>query len=123
MLTRGGNAVDARGSGEGGLEAAALCPTGAAPGGRDRSPRHGLSRWLIDGYGRTPADLRGWQRACDSDRARMRRTRMPDLVRRYIAIPQVPVKVLLSAATLASFGWLLAHGLVHPVVIYALQLY
>lgn len=49
---------------------------------------------------------------------------MHDLVRKSIAVvPQVPVKVLLSAATLASFGWLLAHGLVHPVVIYALQLY
>ncbi len=54
----------------------------------------------------------------------MRRTRMPDLVRRYVtAVPQVPVKVLLSAATLTSFGWLLAHGLVHPIVVYALQLY
>lgn len=53
----------------------------------------------------------------------MRRTRMPDLVRRSIAIPRLPVKVLLSAATLASFGWLLAHGMVHPIVVYALQLY
>jgi hypothetical protein len=48
---------------------------------------------------------------------------MPDLVRKSIAIPQLPVKVLLSAATLASFGWLLAHGMVHPIVVYALQLY
>jgi hypothetical protein len=65
---------------------------------------------------RLAAGLRGqWER--------MRRTRMPDLVRKSIAIPQLPVKVLLSAATLASFGWLLAHGLVHPVVVYALQLY
>jgi hypothetical protein len=61
---------------------------------------------------------------------------MPDQVRKYLAVPQalvrrsfavvvprVPVKVLLSAATLASFGWLLAHGLVHPIVVYALQLY
>jgi hypothetical protein len=64
-----------------------------------------------------------WQRACDGRRQRMRRTRMPDLVRKSIAIPQLPVKVLLSAATLASFGWLLAHGMVHPIVVYALQLY
>ena len=48
---------------------------------------------------------------------------MPYLVRKLIAIPEVPVKVLLSAATLGSFGWLLAHGLVHPIVVYALQLY
>jgi hypothetical protein len=49
---------------------------------------------------------------------------MPELVRRYVtAVPQVPAKVLLSAATLTSFGWLLAHGLVHPIVVYALQLY
>src|ERR1700720_1946513 len=65
---------------------------------RGRSPRHGLSHWLLDGYGRRPADLRGWQRACGDNRVRMRRTRMPDLVRRYIAVPQVPVKVLLSGA-------------------------
>ncbi len=49
---------------------------------------------------------------------------MHDLVRKSVAVvPQVSAKVLLSAATLASFGWLLAHGMVHPVVIYALQLY
>ncbi len=49
---------------------------------------------------------------------------MPYMVRRTLAaVPQVQVKALLSVATLASFGWLLAHGLVHPIVIFALQLY
>jgi hypothetical protein len=73
--------------------------------------------------GEAAAPFWSWQRACDGDEERMRRTRMSDLVRKSIAIPRLPVKVLLSAATLASFGWLLAHGMVHPIVVYALQLY
>lgn len=48
---------------------------------------------------------------------------MLDLVRKHVAIPHVPAKVLLSVAALGSFGWLLAHDLVHPIVIYAVQLY
>ncbi|HKI06591.1 MAG TPA: hypothetical protein VKK31_31735 [Thermoanaerobaculia bacterium] len=41
----------------------------------------------------------------------------------YLPVNSVPVKVLLSVGSLASFGWLLSHDLVHPIVIYALQLY
>jgi len=41
----------------------------------------------------------------------------------YLPVKSIPVKVLLSVASLASFGWLLSHDLVHPIVIYALQLY
>lgn len=49
---------------------------------------------------------------------------MLDSVRKHVvAVPQVPGRVLLSAATIGSFGWLLAHDLVHPLVIYALQLF
>ena len=49
---------------------------------------------------------------------------MLDSVRKQVAaVPYVPVKVLLSVGSLASFGWLLSHDLVHPIVIYALQLY
>jgi hypothetical protein len=48
---------------------------------------------------------------------------MSELVRKVVALPQFPAKVLLSAAALTSFGWLLAHDLVHPVLIYAVQLY
>ena len=54
---------------------------------------------------------------------RLRRNDMLDSVRKQVAVPYVPGKVLLSVATLGSFGWLLAHDLVHPVVIYALQLF
>jgi hypothetical protein len=54
---------------------------------------------------------------------RMRRNVMLDSVRKHVAVPQVPVKVMLSVGSLASFGWLLSHDLVHPIVIYALQLY
>jgi hypothetical protein len=53
----------------------------------------------------------------------MRRNAMLDSVRKYVAIPDVPVKVLLSVGSLVSFGWLLSHDLVHPIVIYALQLF
>ncbi|HET9228891.1 MAG TPA: hypothetical protein VFR31_19590 [Thermoanaerobaculia bacterium] len=48
---------------------------------------------------------------------------MLDSVHKQVAVPYVPGKVLLSVATMGSFGWLLAHDLVHPVVIYALQLF
>jgi hypothetical protein len=48
---------------------------------------------------------------------------MLDSIRKVAAIPQVPVRLLLSAATLTSFGVLLAQDAVHPIVIYALQLY
>ena len=54
---------------------------------------------------------------------RLRRNDMLDSVRKQVAVPYVPGKVLLSVATVGSFGWLLAHDLVHPVVIYALQLF
>jgi hypothetical protein len=53
----------------------------------------------------------------------MRRNVMLDSVRKHVAVPEIPVKVLLSVGSLASFGWLLSHDLVHPIVIYALQLY
>lgn len=48
---------------------------------------------------------------------------MLELVRKHVAIPFLPGKVILSAALLGSFGWLLVHDLVHPAVVYALQLY
>jgi hypothetical protein len=53
----------------------------------------------------------------------MRRNAMLDSVRKHVAVPDVPVKVLLSVGSLVSFGWLLSHDLVHPIVIYALQLF
>jgi hypothetical protein len=39
------------------------------------------------------------------------------------AVPQVPSRLLLGAGALTSFAVLLANDLVHPLVIYALQLY
>ncbi|HYO15372.1 MAG TPA: hypothetical protein VE685_19425 [Thermoanaerobaculia bacterium] len=48
---------------------------------------------------------------------------MLDSVRKHVAIPQVSGRMLLSVGTLASFGWLLAQDAIHPIVIYALQLY
>lgn len=43
--------------------------------------------------------------------------------KREVAVPRVPAGLLLSAGTLASFGWLLSHGKIHPIVIYLLQVY
>jgi hypothetical protein len=54
----------------------------------------------------------------------MRRNVMLESVRRHAAaVPPVSGRVVFSAGTLASFGWLLAHDLVHPIIVYALQLY
>ena len=54
---------------------------------------------------------------------RTRRNPMLDSVRKRVVIPYVPGRILLSAATVGSFAWLLAHDMIHPLVIYALQLY
>jgi len=42
---------------------------------------------------------------------------------RVVALPRVPVQVLLSAGTLVSFGWMLLQNRIHPIVIYLLQVY
>src|SRR5436309_13000874 len=51
------------------------------------------------------------------------RTAMLQSIRKHVAIPALPGTLLLTLATVTSFGVLLAHDLVHPVVVYALQLY
>jgi hypothetical protein len=48
---------------------------------------------------------------------------MLESIRKHVAIPALPGTLLLTLATVTSFGVLLAHDLVHPVVVYALQLY
>ena len=52
---------------------------------------------------------------------------MLQAIRKHVAIPRLavklPVKLVLSAGALASFGVLLAHDQIHPLVLYALQLY
>ena len=40
-----------------------------------------------------------------------------------IALPQVPVRALLSVGSIGSFAFLLAQDQVHPFVVYLLQLY
>src|SRR6266545_2553223 len=42
---------------------------------------------------------------------------------RKLVVPSIPGKVLLSATTIASFAWLLAQDRIHPLVVWALQLY
>lgn len=48
---------------------------------------------------------------------------MLESVRKSVAIPWIPAKVLFSVGSLGSFAWLLAHDLIHPLAIYLLQLY
>jgi hypothetical protein len=55
--------------------------------------------------------------------ARMRRIPMLDSVRKHIAVPQVPATTLFAVSTIASFLWLLSQDLVHPIVVYALEVY
>ncbi|MEM6794197.1 MAG: hypothetical protein AAF725_09445 [Acidobacteriota bacterium] len=42
---------------------------------------------------------------------------------RVEALPKPSASALLSAGTLASFGWLLLQNRIHPAVIYMLQVY
>ena len=37
--------------------------------------------------------------------------------------PRSPVRVWMPAVSLTAFGWLLAQDLIHPVVIFLIQLY
>lgn len=48
---------------------------------------------------------------------------MLESIRASIAVPRLPSRALLSVGTVASFGWLLAHDLIHPVAIYLFELY
>lgn len=49
---------------------------------------------------------------------------MLESIRKHAAvIPHVSAKVLLSAGVLTSFSVLLSNDLIHPLVVYALQLY
>lgn len=49
---------------------------------------------------------------------------MLDSIRASLALPQrLPARLVLSAGSLATFGWLLTQDLVHPVVIYLFELY
>lgn len=48
---------------------------------------------------------------------------MLEWISKRVAVPGIPVKVVLSVGTLASFAWLLGQDLIHPLAIYLLQLY
>lgn len=50
---------------------------------------------------------------------------MLESTRKAIAIhvPRLPMRAALSVGTVASFTWLLTQDLIHPFVIYLLQLY
>lgn len=44
-------------------------------------------------------------------------------LRKTLAVPHLPVEPVAGVVTAVSFLWLLGQGLVHPVVVYLLQVY
>ncbi len=48
---------------------------------------------------------------------------MLESIRRVASIPRVPTQAILTAGTLAGFGWLLANDQIHAMLVYLLQLY
>lgn len=42
---------------------------------------------------------------------------------KHLSIPHVPVRIAASAGVVGSFTWLLGHDLVHPLVVFLLELY
>ena len=48
---------------------------------------------------------------------------MIELVRRRALAPDARLSALLGATAFGSFGWLLLHDQVHPLVVYLLQVY
>lgn len=48
---------------------------------------------------------------------------MLESARKLVTVPRVSVEVTLAVGTLVSFAWLLRKDLIHPLVVYLLQLY
>ena len=48
---------------------------------------------------------------------------MLESIRKSIAIPGVSTQVVVTAATLLAFGWLLVNDLIRPLAVLLLQLY
>lgn len=48
---------------------------------------------------------------------------MLESLRKAVVIPSAPAWPWVSTASVAAFGWLLAQDLIHPVVVFLLQLY
>ena len=44
-------------------------------------------------------------------------------LRKYVALPQIPVTASVAVGTFATFGWLLVQDQIHPILIYCLQLF
>lgn len=42
---------------------------------------------------------------------------------KQLTVPHVPVRALASTGVLGGFVWLLAQDLIHPLVVYLLELY
>ncbi len=42
---------------------------------------------------------------------------------KHLSVPHLPMRAVASAGVVSSFVWLLAHDLIHPLVIYLLELY
>ena len=48
---------------------------------------------------------------------------MFDAIPKTVAVPRLPALPLATVGTVALFGWLLAQGQIHPIVIFLLQLF
>ncbi len=48
---------------------------------------------------------------------------MLESIRKTIALPEIPTQVWLPAVSLTAFGWFLAHDVIHPVVIFLVQIF
>jgi hypothetical protein len=42
---------------------------------------------------------------------------------KQLSVPHLPVRIMASAGVVSSFVWLLAHDMIHPLVIYLMELY
>ena len=48
---------------------------------------------------------------------------MHQTLRKYVAVPVLPVRQLVAAGTLMGFGWLLLQNQIPPLTVYLLELY
>ena len=50
-------------------------------------------------------------------------SRLDEATLQEASLSRVPVRALVSAGTISSFGWLLLQNKIHPVLVYLLQVY
>ena len=48
---------------------------------------------------------------------------MLESIRKAVVVPSLNLEIVVGAATVFSFIWLLAHGFIRPIAVYLLELY